>query len=456
MQHKFKLIIILILVAVFAPALVPDLFEESQEEQPLVFERCVQGEVLEISISGTEYGDYILEKTVDANWRLAELPEELLTQERVLSLLGLIRTVRYSSHFALEDAAERSEYGLDKSNLRLEVLDDSGMRCRASVGSASEYLGAHYLEDLDNDNEVGVVESAFVQTVSRSAKDYRSRYPIQLPLDGIRSIEVSDPDGDIALFYTPDGMWHFDRFDGPPADKEAAEDLVMALRNLKVEKFMDDWDEERVAIHFRSRINIDYDEDEVLKNYTLSMTHLPNGRVNQVATSLMKIDGRKTIYEVAPLKLRNIEVGRDYYRTKRIVNTDPSDILTVEVRPGGETGLLIERQGVGYLVNGNAADDVFVEKFLKDLTTVETVGFPKVGPDYGFDEPVLAIDVTVSENGGYRKMTVLVGDQDQRELVTGYYVTHSGSDTVYFIREKKLARLQPREEVLLRVLEDEG
>jgi len=384
------------------------------------------------------------------NWRIAQLPGDIVDSVQVDGLVDTLRNL--SVEGPLEDSQldqDVSVYGIDKPALTTVVHERDGVSTELAFGKKNEYLMKRYVK-ISGRSGIFLSDEAAFTALNKGTQEVRSASPYQFSPDDVREIIITSNLGQIKIGQPSVGEWRIREPRDLPASSGAVNELISAIKEISVERFIEGTEENRSQYGFgtpRAGIIVVFREN--IKPNQVSF-QLANKFVRTEAPAEMFVTSSlsPTILKLKKDPSDNIVKGVDEFREKRVLNVGYGSIDRV-VSSGDEVEPVdIKTQAMTWTVNGKESDPDFVEQYLKDLSNLNANAFPQSVPAGAFDKPWLVLTLTLKE----KKDPVLVTIGQEFSMPTGEkmrYVQASGSDTVYLIREIEAKRLVPREEVLI-------
>ncbi|NLF24222.1 MAG: DUF4340 domain-containing protein [Deltaproteobacteria bacterium] len=175
------------------------------------------------------------------------------------------------------------------------------------------------------------------------------------------------------------------------------------------------------------------------------------GNFNQyLAARYAVISGAKQIMLVPPDLFEAAEKPRKDFLQLQLFPFELDKVREVEIL--GEVGQQrLRREGDSWSINGKPASPVFVQGFLKNLSSLKAVDVCEGKGDFGFTKPRLKITVKGAEEQSFGQIVLLVGKAAKLEggVENMYYALGLNGKVPYLIDGRTLKKISPREEALL-------
>lgn len=409
-------------------------------------------------------------------WELVQPVAGVVDSQVADALAGALRGLELSAPLD-EHKLERdfAVYGLDKPALTLVVRTKGGEEVEIAFGARNEFLSKRFVK-VSGRSSVFLVDDGVFGLLDKRLDDVRSKTPVQFADSDLRFVTVRAGGGTTKLRQVSSGEWKILEPTELPAAPLAVQELLRAVRELRVVEFID------TVAGGKEAYGLQQPAVELMLEFT--ETHTPRtlrvalGEVVAAAGEgasaaegqaekriYFESSGAPTVYKTGVSSLESFARDSDDLRERHIFRLQggtlgAEDIERVQGTGTGMPEVVIATNQTDWTVNGKRSDPVFVEQYLNDMVNLEATAFPTEVPADAFSEPLVTLVIT-RKGKPTEPLTLTVG----RALTTAEAVQGGGAhwarlsengaepgrQVIVLIRDIEAKRIVPHEEALIEV-----
>ncbi|MBN2054161.1 DUF4340 domain-containing protein [bacterium] len=392
----------------------------------------------------------------DDGWRVVE-PLAAVADSAVVS--GMLEALTGTNRSKdIETAVDRAEYGLASPVLTVTVLHGETREPDLLIGAAS-FNGYEVYACFEGKPGMLVLDDTVKSRLDKKLFDVRDKRVLDFAMEEVRGFRIDHPEGVLYGRKNQDDRWLLGENGSLRGDTDKIEELLRALRDLRVTTFvterMDDphafgftGDAPRVTLSVGDRMaelslllgtvvpgnDTDGDPNE-LGSYetTGDQVYATRGDGGAVILVNAAVRDRLVPYSARLRDPRPLLLERQNVRRLEIQEQDAAPVICV--RTEADAWELLEPVA-------GSADANQVAAVLNDLEFAKAKGFEdSIGDrlaDLGLAQPRCRI--TVSEADGKNPQTVLIGAVNNEGGIEYRYIKPASEDTAYKIATSDVAQ----------------
>jgi len=402
---------------------------------------------------------FLIAKDTENKWRLAEPIQAEVDQDEVEVLLDDLLNKRVKQ--TLENEIDLSKFGLDKPTVQVELWT-TGKEPYKTFLIGDKAIGYSVYVKEKSATSVVTIESSALTDLSKPYTDFRDDTVIGFSLGDVKGITLSYPEQKpITCSLNPEGTWMVDASSDfqAKADKTEIDDILDALKNLKVKVFEAD------VVTNLSQYGLDKPRIEatvVLGEDKTSKTLLVGKNVPETNRVYVKRQNSDSVFSVNKDIVSELTKKVYDLRDKTVIDFQRSDVNKFELQSGDEI-TVCEKDDLGdwkitrpaeYKADKNAIDNLLFE--LDSLKAREFVSDkPDSSAPYGLDNPQNI--VTLHESGKTEPKVLLFG----KKQGSAVHVKTKDADTVFLVKGNlldkfKMGAAELRDKVVLKFDSDDA
>ncbi|MBX7138227.1 MAG: DUF4340 domain-containing protein [Oligoflexia bacterium] len=441
---------------------------EAKKTEKNIFRGVTKSQFEKIEVSGKQ-GSYILVNTKPvaepvsaqssdpaadalAGWELGDLKGAELDRGSLNSLLSAL--VGFREEISIPKDEQESDltiYGLKDPELLLKAWH-SGQELAISFGKNNSYLSKRYAS-INGQAGIFLVSDALFTAANKSRTEMRNHTPVGFADSEISELLLNFDGQKLKFLAHSDGQWKIAEPFAASASSTAVSNLLMQLRNLRAEDFIDPPGDRAAEYGLeKPQLEIDLNFKDSTKRAPLHLgigsASAPQGQQAQFRW-FMNLSGKPSIFKLSadPLSALNRDAG--FYREKKLFQVISDQVQKVNC---SAPALSLTKNGEHWEVNGKPGDDVFVKEALQRFSNLEAESFPNQEQDFGFNSPTLRCQFTLKSGAKPELVrTLVVGKRlDDKQNMGRYFAAVDDLSEPFIISEQSLAGITPREEALLK------
>ncbi len=388
-------------------------------------------------------GNAISEKMIsfkknDTKWEIESPVSTAADTSVVQSLVDEIVMLQQNKTIPVKDDTE-DVFGLKNYAffLDFQTSGDSTKNIHHNLFVGNENPTKQFLYvRMDAPDKAWLVPDDFKEKLTKNLFYFRDKNLITLETDQINKLEYSIPNQIVAkLERDGDENWKMDLPVQAPGDRSRIDDLLFALRDAKVKRF------------------IDSPEDDLsqygLTTPTLTITLWSKDDTNQkILLGRFTDDSAKQIYAsrsgvhsvfIVDGSLKE-KFPADFFtlRDKSICSFERAEIQKIELKTPDNT-ITLEKTGEKWTMSAPEqipVDDLSVGGFLSDLAYLKATGLKPESAEFG--NPYLSI-LLFSEAADKPAVNVVVGSKPQDGV--GRWVKSGNADVIFRVSDSDVSKL---------------
>jgi len=384
---------------------------------------------------------FLIAKDAEDKWQLAEPIQAEADQDEVEVLLDDLLNKRIKQ--TLVNESDLSKFGLDKPTVKFELWT-AGEEPDKTFLIGDKAIGYSVYVKEKSDDSIITIESSVLTDLSKPYTDFRDDTVIAFSLGDVRGIELNYPNQNpITCNLNSEGTWTVDNSsESVPAkaDKPEIDNLLDALKNLKVKVFEAD------NVTNLSQYGLDKPRIEttvMLKENKGLKALLIGKNVPETSRVYVKRQNSDSVFSVNKDIVNKLTKTVYDLRDKTVIDFQRSDVSKFELQSGSRT-TVCEKDELGewkitqpseYKADKNAIDDLLFE-----LDSLKARKFVSDEPDsltpYGLDNPQSI--VTLHESGRSEPKVLLFGKKQGNAV----HVKTKDVDTVFFVKGNLLDKVK--------------
>jgi hypothetical protein len=344
--------------------------DEQKERAEKLFGDLERDKVVGLEITGSK-GSFVLAKKDDA-WRLSKPVDYAADDSAVSTLLGSLLGLEAERRLGAGEV-DPAAYGLDKPEVEVVMIDNSGVRHTLAVGAETP-LGNNRAVSLGTD-EVILVSSWFARDLDKPLDEWRSHEVVDVYADQLASLEVTSREDRISA--VRDGeQWKLLAPVEDLADREHLRSLVSELNALRVEEFVTPQPEAAQDLGFtQPEYRVTLVRSEGKEPITLDFgARRDKASTTQVAC---RRNGSDTFW-VRDQVLTRLAKAPVLWRSKVLYPFDTWNVESISISAGDTSIKAARTEGLWKLDDGSDADYNAVQDRLTSLSKLEAVDFDLV------------------------------------------------------------------------------
>ncbi len=377
------------------------------------------------------------------NWRLKDLPNSRLNQKALRYLQNNILQLNVVEPF--EPNEKLANYGLEKPEIVLTIVYRGGEKTLL-IGDYSEFLKGIFAKFL-GEKRLFMLDDALIKILTKPEAIYRDPQILPYDVGKIDKLEFRGPDGEIEL--VKEGQdWFINKPKRYPADKKAVSMLLATLRAMQAATFFDlsknkleDVGLNEPFISFKMQV------DGIDAKLDISEPREMDG----AAQAFAYLEGESYFSSIDNKTIGIFPVGLNVLRQKGFITIAKDDIEEFLVTKNSGENIVGKKTEQGWKINEKDGDQIFIDKFLQDVTKLEAERFIDENDKPEFDDPLLVI--AIKSSTAEEKVEVA---SNLKVLTNGaiYYYAHTisvaGRSDDFIIPERVFKHLSPNAELLER------
>jgi hypothetical protein len=410
-----------------------------------------RGEIKKIKLSFKDENtrSFLLSKDAENRWQLADPIQAEAKQDEVEVLLDDLLNKRVKQ--TLENETNLSRFGLDKPTVQIELWT-AGENPYKTFLIGDKAVGYSVYVKEKSANSVITIESSALTDLSKPYTDFRDNTVISFSVGDVKGLTLSYPgQKPITCNLNSEGTWMVDVPSGrvgnahltamqAKADKTAIDDILDALKNLKVKVFEAD------GITNLSPYGLDKPRIEA--------TVVPGENKTQKTLLVGKdVPGTDRVYAKRQDSDSVFSVNKDIIarltkevydlRDKTVIDFQRADVNKLELKRGESTIVCVKDNLGEWRIMQPAeykADKDTINNLLFELDSLKAQKFVSDKPaslaPYGLDNPQNI--VTLYESGKAEPKLLLLGKKQEDSV----YVKTKDADTVFLVKGSLLNKVE--------------
>jgi len=377
---------------------------------------------------------FLLAKDAENRWQLADPIQVEAKQDEVEVLLDDLLNKRVKQ--TLKNETDLSKFGLDKPTVQIELWT-AGEEPYKTFFIGDKAVGySVYVKEKSVDFVI-TIESSALTDLSKPYTDFRDDTVIGFSLSDVKGITLSYPEQKpITCNLNSEGTWMIDVSNGSThaqakADKTAIDDILDALKNLKVKVFEADG----VTNLFQYGLDKPRIEATVMFGENKSSKILLVGKdVPETSRVYVKRPNSDSVFSVNKDIVARLTKEVYDLRDKTVIDFQRADVNKLQLKRGDRIVVCVKdnlgewkiTQPAEYKADKDAVDNLLFE--LDSLKASEFVSDKSASlAPYGLDNPQNI--VTLYESGKTEPKMLLFGKK-QGDVV---HVKTKDADTVFLV-----------------------
>jgi len=355
----------------------------------------IEGDVTKVVVKKKGADDVVIEKT-GARWQITAPMPYAADQEAASQLANAAANV--NSDRVVEDKASNvSSYGLNGSNLEVDVVSKGGKLSKLKIGDDTPTNSGSYAM-AEGDPRVFTVASYVKTGLSKSLNDLRDKRLLTFEQDKLSRVELIAKKTDIEFGRDKD-QWQIVKPKPLRADGLQVDEMLRKLKDAKMDLTLSADDAKKAAATFASGTPV-----ATVKLTDPTGTQQIEIRKNN-ADYYAKSSVAPGVFKTTPDLGAGVDKALDDFRNKKIFDFGFTDPSKIEMHAGGKT-YAFQKGGDDWFSNGKKLDSVSLQSLLdklRDLTSTKFIDTGTLGAP--------AIDITVVSNNGKLTEKVLFAKQ---------------------------------------------
>ena len=191
-------------------------------------------DVVRLELAGADGARVVLERD-GAGWAISEPIDQPADPGRAQAAATAVARASVGEPFARTDGAP---YGLDRPSLTVVATTASGQALSLTLGDDTPSGSGTYVRD--GAGRMRATRTQLSATLPLDPDAWRSKVVVQAPRSGVRRVEIRSSTGERRVLERDGGAWWLTRADGRHrAGENAVDQLIEALNELRVERFLD-------------------------------------------------------------------------------------------------------------------------------------------------------------------------------------------------------------------------
>lgn len=391
---------------------------------------------IRLSFKNESVKPYLVARDADDKWQIVEPIKAKADEDKVDDLLDDLLNKKVKRRLKETDLAK---FGLDVPTVQLELWT-TGEEAYKTFLIGNEAIGYSVYAKEKSDTDVITIESSALSDFDKSYTDLRDRVVMSFSQGDVKELSLNYPDETrITCKKDAEGIWMLDSPTQAKADKTEINNVLDALKSLKVGAFESDeaGDLSKYALD-KPRIEVTISVGEAKDEQILLVgEYVPDA--NRV---YIKRGVGDSIYSVNKDIVAKLTKKAYDLRDKLVIAFQRTEVNKFEIKEG-DTTIICEKDEKGdWKITKPVeikADKAAVDDVLFELDSLKAQKFvtdaPKELSPYGLDKP--QIEVSLYEAYQTEPKTLLFGKKEG-SLV---YVKDKDADTVSLVKDKIFKKL---------------
>lgn len=440
--------------------------EEETIKREKVFHDLVPGQLKAIEIKN-EKGTFTLEnlKPVSkedaakglgnepldvSQWRIKELPQARLDRATVDSFVSALFALKPDSSIEEKDLeSDLGVYGLKDPTVVIR-LDADGQQMTVKLGKKNDYVAKRYVkvEGVADKSDLGLYPDTLMSLVNKPRDDFRHKNPVEFVDNDLQEVKLTSNSQVLQFKRGAENKWDMSEPFQCLASTEELTSLFRELRALHASEFVDGADFAKLKLD-----KPDYRAVLVHKDGTkqeLSLSVAPKDK--EIESAYFTLGENGAAYKMLENPLKKLFKPAEQYREKKLFVFPTESVKKANFTFVDADGIVLERTGAEWTVNGKKGDPVFVKQVLDNLAQLSAVDFPNENRDAGFAKPRLKVELEFQAGTKPEKRTLVVGTETRTggSSEPRFFAGVDELTAPFIINEADLKRITPHEEALLK------
>jgi len=339
--------------------------------------------------------EFVFEKIGD-DWQITSPAERRADSAKIRKLLDSIKRARVRN-FVEEEADDLAKYGLEPPVAQVK-LEFAGKTAALSFGSTAVPEDSGNVYARRNDERQALELSAgILNAMPEQIDEWRDRRLLHFETADITRLHVLSASGSAVVERSADDPdeWTLAKPEPAPADSDKVEELLYYLHSAKVARFIKENERaaaERALERAGAQVKLWLEESEAPLTLSVSESE------DQSEIYAWTQPGSE-VFAAHKALLDELTGDPARLKDRSALRFEAFDIEKIEISTAKQA-FIIERKGVKWGVpSGLDIEDYEVDAFLRDLQELDyaTASPKQEDAAYGFDAPVLTIELWTSE-----------------------------------------------------------
>jgi len=380
---------------------------------------------------------FLIAKDAENRWRLVDPIEAAANQDEVEVLLDDLLNKRIKQ--TLEDETDLSKFGLDEPTVQIELWTSSETPDKTFLIGNPAVGYSVYAKEKSSDSVI-TIESSALTDLSKPYTDFRDDTVIGFSLGDVKGITLNYLNQNpIICNLNTEGTWMVDIpsdssavITQAKADKTEIDDILDALKNLKVKVFEAD------DVKNLSQYGLDKPRIEAtiaLGENRASKTLLVGKNVPDADRVYVKRQDSDSVFSVDKDIVNDLKKTVYDLRDKTVIDFQRTDVTKFELKSSDKI-VVCEKDNLGEWritqPGEYKADKYAIDNLLFDLDSLKAREFASDKPEsltpYGLDNPQNI--VTLYESGETEPKVLLFGKKQGNSV----HVKTEDADTVFLVK----------------------
>jgi hypothetical protein len=371
------------------------------------------------------------------NWKIESLPDAKIDEAAVNSLLTTLSNLKLTDPFRAEKAEDITLYGLQDPEIKVTVATADSTR-ELSLGKKSDYFNKRYVKTPDS-SEIFLIEESLYSSASKPVADFRSKSPVGFDQTQVAKAILEQKGARTVLEQSSAGQWTLKEPLEATANGDLVTTLLRELRTVQVKSFIDPPAADLASkglVTPTVKVTLEFKEGKS-PPLVLSLAEERKGEVGEV---YLAVSGQPSIYSLTESDLKPFEKTTDDFRERRLLKFDSWDTEEAKFSLKGDEPLILKKVQSEWKVNGEPADDVFVNDFLSTISNTEATRFLSKDQAASLSNPELTIEITTLASTRFTFLIFRRGNE--------FVGLKGGSQEPFVISSEQYQKLLPKKEVL--------
>ena len=391
-------------------------------------------------------GEIELAKQQD-NWQLVRPIKARASNDAVVDILTKMNKTQISK-FVSENKSTPGSFGLDSPADVVTLYGGEGKKFEIEIGSAVPSDSQSLYAGLPERNTIVEVSKAFASLFNIAPNDFRDRKIARLNSDFIDRIAIENAGRPKIVLAREENRWRFLSPVNAPANASNINRLIQELNEDEVTEFVSDTatdlakyglDQPKLKITFSSYSSENTAESNA-GEVVLSSVQFGNS-ANGVTYA--RLEEEPYIFSIADQVFDNLPKSKFSFRSLDIFDLKRDELMSLKIEKAGEEPLDLVRGANGkWVLKGqeHRQNDGQIQLFLTALTGLRAAAWAEDSdPDFGFDQPSLAIKISYQTGEQKREAEIKFGKSNSGNQHYGMCTEEEG---IFLVDDEQFNQLK--------------
>lgn len=419
----------------------------SKNDESITLENQKPAQSVRDNIEKLEAGEKTISDEEIRSWQLNGLKDIPVDKVALNSLITSLISLDLGKEIPAEEVGiNLAVFGLEKPELVIETETDKSV-FKLEFGNKNEYVNKRYLR-VSGRNSLYLVPETTFSNVNKDQSQFRKKNIIEFSDLSVASVKI-DLQGkpSIVLKREKEEPWQIIEPIKVSGGRESIQSFLRDLRSIQADEFIDkDLDSlEKYGLKTPEvKVTLDFNEDAKREPLILVLS-----KTKEKEGFYYKVDDISTVGRSKQPTLEKLKKAPEDFRNRKPFDFSPFLVNEIEILRPGEEAIVAKKTGENWMLGEKAGDEVFIQQFLNDLSSLNVKDFIEQKDEKVFSSPILSIKLNVEALGDTKAstQTLVIGGKSGND----YLSRANNVNELFTISPENYQKLNPKREVLEKV-----